>query len=90
MTKNDIQKSNFILSKDRTDNGVAYKTNMPIIKCTCGFKILVVPDLKAMNCAIKNHAARHKKAIHGFEPDSLEEFLTQQILIVASKMSRQM
>jgi hypothetical protein len=50
-------------------------------------KNLVVPDLKAMNHAIKNHAAEHKKADYGLMLNSLEEFLTEQILIVASKMN---
>jgi hypothetical protein len=43
---------------------------------------LVVPDLKAMNRAIKNHLAQHKRAL-----DLLEWFLTEQILTVASKMN---
>jgi len=32
---------------------------MPIIKCACGTRILVVPDLAAMNQAIENHVAKH-------------------------------
>ncbi len=83
MTKNNIQKSNFILSKGRTDNFVVHKTNMPIIKCACGFKILVVPDLKAMNCAIKNHVAQHNKS----SSERLTDFLTEQVLIVTSKIN---
>jgi hypothetical protein len=51
--------------------------NMPIVKCTCGAKILVVPDLTAMNKALKSHMAEHKGAN--------EQFLTQQILKAASK-----
>ena len=53
----------------------------------CGLRILVVPDLKAMNRAIKNHLAEHKQADYGLVPESLEEFLTEQILIVASEMN---
>ncbi len=60
---------------------------MPKIRCVCGTKILVVPDLQAMKIAIKNHLAEHKQADSGLAPDSLEEFLTEQILIAASKIN---
>jgi hypothetical protein len=40
-----------------------------------------------MNRAIKNHIAEHKQADYALVPDSLEEFLTEQILTAASKMS---
>ena len=82
MAKRGIQESNFIFSDDRTGKFGSHKTRMPIIKCVCGFKILVMPDLKAMNRAIKNHLANHKKAIG--VPKSLTEFLTEQVLIVAA------
>ena len=85
MKKKGIQESNFIFSKDPIGRFVAHKTRMPIFKCVCGFKILVVPDLKAMNRAIKNHLAEHKQADDGLAFDSLEEFLTEQILMAAAK-----
>jgi hypothetical protein len=78
MTKKGVQESNFIFSKDRTGKFVAHKTRMPIIKCVCGFEILVVPDLRAMDRAIKNHVAKHKKA------NDVSEWLTEQVLIVAA------
>jgi hypothetical protein len=34
---------------------------LPIIRCDCGAEILVVPDLQAMNRAIKTHVAWHRK-----------------------------
>jgi len=37
------------------------KKGLPIITCACGAEILVVPDLKAMNRAIKAHVAEHRK-----------------------------
>jgi hypothetical protein len=56
---------------------------MPIARCTCGFEILVVPDLKAMNRAINNHLiAMHKKTYY-----SLEESLAKRVLLVTGKMS---
>ena len=80
MAKKGIQESNFIFSNDRTGKFVAYKTRMPIVKCVCGFKILVVPDLKAMERAIKNHVTNHKKA------SDVSKRLTEQVLIVASNL----
>ena len=37
------------------------KEGLPIIICECGAEILVVPDLQAMNSAIKTHVANHRK-----------------------------
>ena len=42
----------------------------------CGLRILAVPDLKAMNSAIKNHFSEHKKTDYGLVFDSIEKFLT--------------
>lgn len=36
------------------------KRKMPIIKCSCGAEILVLPDIKAMDRAINRHASEHK------------------------------
>lgn len=33
----------------------------PLIRCECGFEILLVPDLKMMTRAIEVHAAEHGK-----------------------------
>lgn len=86
MAKSGIQESNFIFNNNHTGKFEAHKTRMPIVKCVCGFKILVMPDLKAMNRAIKNHVAKHKKAIE--VPKSLTVFLTDQVLIVAANLSK--
>jgi hypothetical protein len=40
-----------------------------------------------MNRAIKNHVAEHKQANYCLVSDSLEEFLTEQVLIAAGKMN---
>lgn len=85
MAKN--QEINFASGQDRKSKSAAFKKGMPTIKCVCGARILVVPDLKAMNRAIKNHVAVHKHADYGIVFDSLEEFLTEQTLMAASKMS---
>ena len=35
--------------------------HLPLLKCECGAKILLVPDLKVMNHAIEVHVAEHRK-----------------------------
>ncbi len=37
------------------------KTKMPIFKCSCGEIILVVPDLPAMEKAIRRHIVEHRR-----------------------------
>jgi len=54
-----------------------FRSKMQIVTCACGAKILVVPDVAAMDRAIKNHKVEHKKAD--------EQFLILQILKIASK-----
>lgn len=81
------QKINFASNLDNKSKSTKYQKGMPTIKCVCGLRILIVPDLKAMNRAIKNHVAEHKQADCGLALDSLEELLTEQIIKAASKMS---
>lgn len=87
MKKKNYQAINFTSGKDRKGKSPIHKKGMPIIRCLCGTRILVVPDLKAMNCAIKNHINEHSQANYGVVSDSLEEFLTEQILFEASEMN---
>jgi hypothetical protein len=42
-------------------SGLNEKKSLTSIKCECGAEILLVPDLKAMNKAIENHAFEHGK-----------------------------
>ena len=77
-----MQEINFSPTQDHQKKIAVHKSHMPIARCKCGFEILVVPDLKAMNRAINNHLAKHKKAL----TDSAER-LTERVLIVASKMN---
>ena len=37
------------------------KKHLPLIKCECGAEILLLPDLQAMNRAIKAHVNEHKQ-----------------------------
>jgi hypothetical protein len=57
---------------------------MPVFNCSCGAEILVVPDLAAMNKAIKNHLNQHKRAGNHF---LTEEKLTEAILTEMSRFA---
>jgi hypothetical protein len=57
---------------------------MPIFNCSCGAKILVVPDLLEMKKAIKNHINEHKKAVG---QRITEEALTEEIIRVITEYS---
>jgi hypothetical protein len=49
----------------------------PVFICSCGVKILIVPDLAEMNKAIENHLVEHRK-LRG--QILARDTLTQQIL----------
>jgi hypothetical protein len=83
MSKSGIQKNNFTYSKYHTGKSGAHKSHMTIIKCACGFEILIVPDLKAMSRAIENHVAKHSKS----SSERLTDFLTEQVLIATCNKS---
>ena len=73
-----IQSAKLKIDKEITKaNKKKSKFNLPIVKCSCGAKILLVPDLAAMDRALKKHLVDHKGAD--------EEFLIGQILTAASK-----
>jgi hypothetical protein len=75
-------------------NHLPYEKNyegMPIIKCVCGAEILLFPDVNEMNRAVELHVDEHKnKALRtgdsGFLPDSIRQFLVEQILQKASEI----
>jgi hypothetical protein len=85
MKRKSIQKINFSSDQDRQNKVTSYKKHMPIVRCICGSEILVVPDLKAMNIAITKHVGKPKKVHNDLE--RLTEFLTEQVLITASKIN---
>ena len=76
MSKKNYHQNDVGSGADRTSKSALNNKVMPTIRCLCGIRILVVPDLKAMNRAVKNHVAEHKKADYGLVLESLEEFLT--------------
>jgi hypothetical protein len=49
---------------------------MLIVKCTCGERICIVPDLHAMSTAIKMHANKHRKE----DRERVEDYLNSEIV----------
>ena len=52
---------------------------MPVYNCSCGTKILIIPDLPEMDKTIKNHITEHRKLIG---QTLAEDDLTNKILKV--------
>jgi hypothetical protein len=50
-----------VLECGNTDSNRYLKERLPLIRCKCGAEILLVPDSRAMNRAIKIHVLEHKK-----------------------------
>jgi hypothetical protein len=57
-----------------------FRSKMQIVTCACGAKILVVPDVAAMDRAIRNHKAEHKNADEGFLISQILEIGSKQVL----------
>jgi hypothetical protein len=57
------------------------KKAVSLIRCECGFEILVVPDLKAMGRAIEDQAAEHAKKEKNSAKATFEEIRIQNLLI---------
>ncbi len=86
--KESIQKIHLTSNQSNKSELSYNKTELYTIRCICGSEILVVPDLKAMDKAVQNHIAEHKQTKD--DPSKLtwlEDFLTEQVLIVASKIN---
>lgn len=56
------------------------KSTMQFVVCTCGEKILVIPDVAAMSRAVKHHLREHE--------DADEQFLIGQILERAGRQAQ--
>jgi len=52
-TSRPLEDKNVLLDKQ-------LKGRLPVVCCECGAEILLVPDLQAMDLAIKAHVAKHK------------------------------
>ena len=74
-----------LLPKNNQAKNREAKKPGPLIRCECGFELLLVPDLKMMARAIEAHAAKHGKkekdpAKAAFEIERIQAFLTAQAL----------
>ena len=68
------------------------KERLPLISCECGAEILMVPDLQAMNRAIKTHVAEHRKKERNIKNNvttssKISQLLSQLTLIKMSKQN---
>ena len=68
------------------------KERLPIINCDCGAEILVVPDLQAMNRAIKMHVAEHRKkeklGTTNSHSDKISQLLSQLALVKINEQNK--
>jgi hypothetical protein len=64
-----------------------FKERLPIIYCECGAEILLLPDLQAMNRAIKAHVTEHRKKGRNAKRNvsNISQLLSQLSLIKISE-----
>ena len=75
-----------------TDADKRLKECLPLISCECGGEILRLPDLQAMNRAIKTHVAEHRKKERNIKNNvttsrKFSQLLSQLALLGASKQN---
>jgi len=63
---------------------------LPVVKCSCGVKIMLVPNAKIMSEAIEAHVAKHKQKVKNpkeaeAEAERIREDLIIQVLDMASE-----
>lgn len=58
---------------------------LPIIQCSCGFELLLLPDVKVMGQAIEKHALEHKRE-HGLNQEQTES-LKDSLIAQAFKLA---
>jgi len=80
-----------ILERENADADKHLKERLPIVNCECGAEILVVPDLQAMNRAIKTHVAEHRKREKNAKNNEITSGRINQLLsqLTVLKMSEQ-
>jgi|WetSurMetagenome_2_1015567.scaffolds.fasta_scaffold373743_2 hypothetical protein len=72
------------------DDSHPKNSTLPVIECTCGAEILLVPDVKAMAEAVEHHVSEHQKN-HGLsneEAESVRDHLIVQTFEVAAKIEK--
>ena len=65
--------------------------DLPIIRCTCGYELLLLTDAQVMGQAIENHVLEHKNkyGLTQKQTESLEDNLIAQAFELAEKKSKQ-
>ena len=63
---------------------------LPMIKCSCEAKIMLVPNVKLMSEAIEAHVEKHKQKVKDpkaaeAEAERIRDYLIMQVLDKASK-----
>ena len=95
MSKKATHKTRTITTNDDWDEKISApkkkSCGLPLIKCTCGTEILLIPDIKGMNNAIENHLSTHNKMLHQKgkkkdDPNRIKQILTKEILAKASEI----
>ena len=91
MGAKNIREIKFTFVQNRKSKLVSPKNSLRTIRCACGFEILILPDVKAMNRAIENHLADHVTQSGCSESNLalnwLRQFLTEQLLKVVSEIN---
>ena len=72
------------ISKNKVITGT---TGLPIVKCSCGYKILLLPSVKAMSQAIESHVETHILKIKDTgEAERVRSNLIEQVFDLAPKL----
>ena len=79
-----------ILEGKSADADKRLKERLPLINCECGAEILLLPDLQAMNRAIKAHVVEHRKKDRNAQMNvstssNISQLLSQLTLIKISE-----
>jgi hypothetical protein len=69
----------------------ANSANLPVIECSCGAQILLVPNVKKMGAAIEAHIIEHTKKIKNSkdaeaEAERVRDDLIVKVLEMASEL----
>jgi hypothetical protein len=69
----------------------ANETSLPVIICSCGAEILLIPNVKEMNKAIEAHIAEHtKKIMSAKEAEAEAERIRDDLIIKVLEKASQM
>ena len=73
-----------------SNKNIGSRKGLPVIKCSCGFEILLVPDVKVMSKAIEAHAEKHQQKVKDAkaskaEAERISDYLIAQVFEKASR-----